>query len=218
MTQVLMREYEQEPVPGLPGTPPQGETILWQGAPDMNLVARRVLKRNWLMAYLALLAGWALVTGFYDQSSVVATSSYLVMITTFTFAILALIYLFAWGVQKTTLYTITNRRIMMRIGVALSVTLNLPFSRIAGANVKREKDHSGVIAFETEEDTRLSWLMQWPHVRAWHFARTQPAMICLTEVGAPADILTRELQRVHEELSASPGHAGLTSPDAMPAE
>jgi hypothetical protein len=56
---------------------------------------------------------------------------------------IALLEAFAWGVQKTTLYTITNKRIVMRIGVALSATFNLPFTRIVSADMREDKNGNG---------------------------------------------------------------------------
>ena len=38
---------------------------------------------------------------------------------------------FAWASARTTVYTITNRRVVMRFGIALPMTLNLPFTLIA---------------------------------------------------------------------------------------
>ena len=35
-------EYEIEPIPGLPGNLPPGESILWQGSPDWQAFARSV--------------------------------------------------------------------------------------------------------------------------------------------------------------------------------
>jgi len=57
MNKLDLGEYEYEPVPGLPQRLPQGERILWQGAPDWQTLARipcletrRVLRR---VAHLA---------------------------------------------------------------------------------------------------------------------------------------------------------------------
>ena len=37
------------------------------------------------------------------------------------------------------------------------------------------KSGLGTITFELIGETRLSYLMTWPHVRPWHMSRTQPA-------------------------------------------
>ena len=39
-------EYESEPIPGLPEQLPQGEKILWQGAPKWQSFAKHVFHIN----------------------------------------------------------------------------------------------------------------------------------------------------------------------------
>ena len=43
---------------------------------------------------------------------------------------------------------------------------------------------------ETLGDTRLSYLMCWPHVRPWHMAKTQPALRCIPDAARVAQILS----------------------------
>ncbi len=57
-----------------------------------------------------------------------------------------MIELFAWAVEKTTLYTITTERVVMRFGVAISMTLNLPFRQIDSVSLAKIGEKAGVIA------------------------------------------------------------------------
>ena len=43
-----MTEYAHEPIRGLPGDLPEGEKILWQGAPDARTFARSALHTRWV--------------------------------------------------------------------------------------------------------------------------------------------------------------------------
>ena len=45
-----------EPINGLPGALPQGEEILWQGAPKTWALARDSLSLYWVVGYFVLLA------------------------------------------------------------------------------------------------------------------------------------------------------------------
>ena len=63
MKQFVTREHEIEPLPGLPGVPPAGEVILWQGRPSSALVARHLLKVRWIVGYFLILASWAIAAG-----------------------------------------------------------------------------------------------------------------------------------------------------------
>ena len=77
----------------------------------------------------------------------------------------------------------------MRFGVALSMSLNLPFSQINAAALGSLGGTAGTIALALRAGPRLSWLVQWPHVRGWRFAVPEPSLICLADAQAVSDIL-----------------------------
>ncbi|SDT96210.1 photosynthetic complex putative assembly protein PuhB [Stappia sp. ES.058] len=197
-------EHDFEPVPGLPEDLPEGEFILWQGRPEMRHVARRVLKTRWIAAYFLAIVGWALVAGYYDGRPLGYVLFSAGALTTMAAIVLILAEGFAWAINRTTLYTITNARVVLRIGVALSVTFNLPYAEIVEASVDRRSDGSGTIALKLKPDVRLSWLILWPHARGWRFAHPEPAMICLPDVVSVAGLLAKELKtQVGGSLEAS---------------
>ena len=49
---------------------------------------------------------------------------------------LGLVALMAWLSARTTVYTLTDRRVVMRIGIVLTLTFNLPYKRIAAAGLR----------------------------------------------------------------------------------
>ena len=52
------------------------------------------------------------------------------------------------AVGRTTVYTLTDRRVVMRIGIVLTLTFNLPLQRIAAAGLRRTRGGSGDIALD----------------------------------------------------------------------
>ena len=52
-----MTEYENEPIPGLPGRLPPGERILWQGSPEWRALARTAFHTRLVAGYFAALVG-----------------------------------------------------------------------------------------------------------------------------------------------------------------
>jgi hypothetical protein len=131
-----------------------------------------------------------------------------------TFAVLAagalsLLSLIAWGVARTTVYTITNRRVVMRIGIALPVTFNLPYKQIDGAALRPYEDGTGDIPLQLREGTRLAYLVLWPHARPWRFTRPEPMLRCVPNAAATAQLLSEALAA---SLAASP--SGTTAPAA----
>jgi Bacterial PH domain len=187
-------EHEFEPVPGLPEALPEQEKIIWQGSPDWKQVAIHIMHIRPIVAYLLLI--WA-VQGFGDYAETASLQLTLIgLAKTLPFLIMALAgfcYL-AWATANNTLYTITSKRIVMRIGIALTITYNLPFSRIAAADLSLKGSHFGDVAIRLQDGDSIGWLNLWPHVRPWKIAHAQPMLRCLPDAHKVANILTMAWQ------------------------
>ena len=182
-------DFAMEPVPGLPEAPPKGEEVLWQGRPATWVLAREALGLYWVAGYFAALAIWrASVVADGSVGSIVAVILPYAAIGLVTCAILLGL---AWVYARTTVYTLTSARVAMRIGAALTVTLNLPYTQISNASLDLKRRGTGTIALETLGDTRLSYLVCWPHVRPWFISRTQPALRCIPDAARVAQVLSQ---------------------------
>jgi hypothetical protein len=179
-------EHEFEPQYGLPERLPPDERLLWQGAPDWRVLARHVFLADkaaiWLAVMLALRFGTTLADG---EGPVAALRSIAWLAPLFALGV-ALLVLLAWFTARTTVYTLTDRRLVMRIGIVLTVAYNLPLSRLEGADLRPGRDGFGDIALTLEQPTRIAWLHLWPHVRPWHVARPQPMLRSLPDAEAVA--------------------------------
>jgi hypothetical protein len=193
-------DFATEPVPGLPERPPLGEDLLWQGRPDSLALARDAFKITWVAGYFVALAVW--------RAAVVADSpatAMAVMLPYLALGALACGLLYAMAVvqARSTVYTITSARVALRIGAALTVTLNVPFRQVGTASLAVKRNGTGTIALQTLGDTRISYLVCWPHVRPWRLARTQPALRCIPEAARVARILAEAAEtRVSEPVVA----------------
>jgi len=195
-------DFEIEPVPGLPELPPQGEQILWQGKPDWWALSKEALSFWWVAGYFAVLAVWRFVTvvDLMPIGQAIGASLPFVILGS---VVCGLLVLFAWIQARLTMYTVTTSRIVMRIGAALTVTLNLPYRQIGNASLDLRGSGHGTIAFETMGETRLSYLVCWPHVRPWVMKKTQPALRCIPEARKVADLVSEAAQaRVSEPMVA----------------
>ncbi len=210
MKQFVVREHEIEPVAGLPGYPPHGEEILWQGRPCARLVARHVLKNRWIAGYFGLLIAWAVVGGLYDGRPAAGIVFSVAVLTALAAAVIGILELFAWAVHKTTLYTITSRRVVMRFGVAFSLTLNLPFKQVNALSLAELGGGAGHVAIQLLAGHRMSWLLQWPHTRAWRLSDPEPSLICLPDAKKAADILALAITQY---AAVTSGHARLAQDD-----
>lgn len=177
-----MREHDIEPIRGLPGDLPPGEAVLWQGAPDAWVFARSALGARWIGGYFALLVGWALVGGTPIGALLTAGFGVLAM---------GLVYGFALLVARTTVYTITNRRVVLRIGVALSKCINLPLVKLGGADLRKLGAGYGDIALSIEGQSMLGYAILWPHARPFRLAKPQPMLRALPDAAEAAGILAR---------------------------
>ncbi len=181
-------DFAFEPVKGLPEAPPEGERILWQGRPDWWALSVEALSLPWVAGYFIVLALWRFLT-LIDQMPLIgafaAASPLLVM----GAVVCAMLMLVGFVQARATVYTITNRRVAMRIGAALTVTLNLPFTQVARADLKPGKRGTGSISLDLLGETRLSYLVCWPHIRPWVMRRTQPTLRCIPEAATVARLL-----------------------------
>ena len=181
-------EFTVEPVEGLPERPPRGEEILWQGRPQTFALAREALNLWWVTGYFAFLAVWRVGVSSADMGFAQALPLGIPFLALGLISALVLLGI-AWVLARTTVYTITSERIAMRVGAALTVTLNLPFKRIEGADLKLRKDGTGTIAIRTAGDAKLSFLVLWPHTRPWKMKKTQPALRAIPDAARVAGIL-----------------------------
>lgn len=181
-------DFDFEPVPGLPALPPKGEVVLWQGRPATWALARAALGARWIGAYFAVVVLWRFASAAAD-AGVMAGIAYGLPYVALGALAVAVVTLLAWLQARATVYTITSARVVMRIGAALSVTYNIPFRQIVTARLSEHRDGSGTIALELTRQTRLPYLVCWPHVRPWHLRHPQPALRAIADAAQVAAIL-----------------------------
>lgn len=177
-----MIEYDHEPIRGLPGNLPAGEAIVWQSAPDWRAFLRTALFSRGMALYFAGLALLALAGGNALGAVGIAVAGVVLQ---------GLLALFAVLVARTTVYTLTNRRVVLRIGVALGKCINLPLAQIGAADLRLGADGRGDIALTLLGKPRLGYAMLWPHARRWRVARPQPMLRAVPDAARLADSLAR---------------------------
>jgi hypothetical protein len=184
-------EHEFEAAHGLPEALPEGERLLWQGAPVVSELARRAFHLRKLAVYFALMIGTRIAAVLAEGGGIAQAMHDALLLGLLAAAGLAIVYVLAWLSARTTVYTITNRRVVMRIGIVLSVTFNLPLSRIATAGLHRYPAGTGDIPMQLENDERIAWLQVWPHVRPWRVKRTEPMLRCIADASAVSQVLAQ---------------------------
>jgi hypothetical protein len=185
----MIREHEFEPVVGLPEPLPAGERILWQGAPTWLSVARRAFHVDHLSVYFALLLVLRASMVVADGGSAAEAGMAIAWLLPPALFVIGIFLLMGRLVGQTTLYTITTRRLVMRVGIVLTVTFNIPFRVLESAGLKKHADGTGDIALVLSATQRIGYFHLWPHVRPWRFARPEPMLRSLENSTHVADLL-----------------------------
>jgi hypothetical protein len=183
-------EHEFEPQYGLPELLPASEHILWQGSPDWKTLAVQRFHVRKLVIYFAILLTARVAAQLSDGAALgEALYGSLVLLGLSALAI-GLVSLMAWLTARTTVYTLTDKRVVMRIGVVLTVALNLPLKRLQAADLQLHSGRTGDIALQTLGTDRIAYAHLWPHARRWRFAKPEPTLLCVPEAEKLAGALT----------------------------
>ncbi len=203
----VAREHEFEAQYGLPERLPSTEHIVWQGAPNWKAMARHVFHVDKVALYFAAMLLWRFAAAMNDGASLaeaLATLTWLVPLCTLAVGLLMLL---GWLSARTTAYTLTNRRVVMRIGIVLTVTYNLPLRCIESADLRAGANGPGDITLALEPATRIAWLQLWPHVRPWRVNRTQPMLRGLDAAAEVAGLLQQAWCEVNGAAASNPAAA-----------
>jgi hypothetical protein len=183
-------EYEFEAALGLPEPLPQDEIILWQGAPNWKSMAKNVFHLQWLSLYFAVIVIWQLISVAGSEGGLVAGWTSVALAFSLAVIGLILIGLMAYWSATEALYTLTNRRIVMRVGIVLTVTFNLPYKTLGSAGLRLYKDGSGDIPLQIATEDKIAYFHLWPHARPWRLATPEPMLRCVPDAKKVAAILT----------------------------
>ena len=116
---------------------------------------------------------------------------------------IALIGLYAWAVSASTIYSITSRRVIIRCGIALPITFNVPFARIDAAGLRLHTIGTGDITLSLCAGDGLPYFALWPHARPWRMARSEPMLRCVRGAREASGVLAQALVE-HAAAEAAP--------------
>jgi hypothetical protein len=187
-------EFDFEPVHGLPARLPEGEALRWQGAPRWGALAVQAFHVRKVALYFGLLILFRVVyviTAGEPFSLALLSASWLFSLGTLAIAILTIL---AWLYSRSTVYSITDRRVVIRFGVALPIAVNIPFKVIESAGLRRYGNGIGDIPLVLGSGQSVNYLIMWPNVRPWRFFDAQPMLRCIADVDAAADVLASALR------------------------
>lgn len=184
-----MSEHDFEPVRGLPGDLPAGEHIVWQGAPDWKVLAAKVFHVPLVGAYFVGLMTWRVASALADGAALGSALVAALWVLPLAALALAMLAGLAWLNSRTTVYTVTNKRVVMRFGAALTKAINIPFAIIESASLQSGKNGNGDLALTLSAPNKIAYLHLWPHARPGKLSAPQPTFRCIADAEKVAGLL-----------------------------
>lgn len=198
---------------------PEGEKLVWKGGPAFWPLARRAFHIRGLTLYFIALMAWRVASALSDGQSVTDALTYASMLLPLAALAVVLVLVLAWLSARNTAYAITTKRVLIKSGIALTGTLNLPLRYIESAGMKVHADGTGDFPLAIAKGERVAWLLAWPNVRPWRLTHPEPMMRALPDPDRVAAALAQALggqvprtsKSTTDRTAPSPG---LTAPTA----
>jgi len=190
----------------LPADIPAGERILWHGRPRWISLARRAYRADFVAAYFVALtvwSVWAKVDAGWSASALAGVETLGLGV-----AALAIIAALSFLSARTTLYVVTSRRLVFKVGIALPIFINLPFKDIHSAAARVYGDGTGEIPVTLKKGRRVGYFVLWPSARPLHLLSPQPCLRCVGDaavVSATLGAALREFAGQPATPAAAPG-------------
>lgn len=178
----LGHEYEFEPQFGLPERLPPDEFIVWQGSPDVAALASSAFHIKKLAIYFAVLILACAWPALEEGAGVMAVLVPVKWIAPLALVGLGSVWMMAFMTSRTTVYTLTNKRVVMRLGIVFTVSFNLPLKQVAAADVGLLKGGFGDITLALKGSDRIAWVHLWPSVRPWRLTQPEPTLRAIPQV------------------------------------
>jgi Bacterial PH domain len=174
---------------GLPDHLPEGESLIWQGRPDWKQLALNAFHVRKVAIYFGALIIGQGAFKFANSGQLSEAVKSVPLMAGLGLLACGILLAFAYTSARTTHYTLTNKRILMKVGIALPVIINLPLRQIDGVSFAATGKECGTICFKTSGNTRLAYLLLWPHAKPWNFTKPQPAFRDIADVDGVASRL-----------------------------
>jgi hypothetical protein len=186
-------DFDCEPRPGIPALLPEGERLLWQGSPRWQSLAVRAYHVRKVAVYFGILVLLRVAAGLGNAHSFAAVALQCMFILFLGGVAFGVLCLLAYLNARSTIYSITSGRVLLRHGVAVQLTMNIPLKFVEAAALRPFADGTGDIALTLPRSERIGFVISWPHLRPGRFTRPQPSLRALVDAKEAADILSAAL-------------------------
>lgn len=192
---------------GVPHALPEGEHVLWQGAPEAGAIATHVFHWRLFVAYFAaMIAIWVGTTALPFSSS--AFQAGLAVRAGLSVLVIAIVFVLSAVVARTSWYAITSQRVVLRLGMVFEMSINIPFTILDSAGVGMFKDGTGQVVLTLTKPNRLAYIALWPHCRVFSINQPQPVMRGLRDAQRIGTLLAQAVADASEHPAPVPSDGG----------
>jgi hypothetical protein len=185
----------------LPADVPEGEQILWHGRPQWVSLTRRAYRADFIAAYFVALTVWSVSSSAEPGWSAAALAGLKSL--GVGAAALAIVAVLAFLSARTTLYVVTSRRLVLKVGMALPIFINIPFKDIGSAAARLYGDGTGDIPLALLKGRRIGYWFLWPSARPFHLLKPQPCLRCVADAAVVAATVGAALRGASGQASAA---------------
>ncbi|RFC64947.1 PH domain-containing protein [Fulvimarina endophytica] len=189
---------------------PEGERILWQGKPDWWRFAVKAFRMKWVTAYFAVLIAWRIGSVHNDTGSWAMGFAHAMPLVIAFCIVGTILMVVALLYARSTGFIVTDRRVVMRYGVALPSQLNIPLKDIEAAGLRVYRDGTGDIPLVLPKGSRPFYFQLWPFARPFRLRAAEPMLRAIPDAERVAGTLARALAATGgtAQLGQSVGQAG----------
>lgn len=179
------------------------ERLLWEGRPRWTALAVHAFHARKIAIYFALLAAWSAIDAVGEGADWLAALASIKSLALPAALGIGCALFLGWVSARTTLYRLTDKRLLLRVGMALPASVYIPLRLIDSAGLRVHRDGSGDIPIVLPKGERFAYLLLWPHARPWTLRQPQPMLRAIDEPQRVAAILAGALAATAEASTVS---------------
>ena len=188
---------------------PEGEKVCWVGKPNWVSFGFHVFGIKYLVIYFIISAFYSVSQIELDFSLNAFIGEYISFVVSGVIASLIL-FLLSYVSARHTCYVITEKRLVIRTGVALVFLLNVPFKNVISIDKQSLYYGVGNLSFKTQSKKRIPYFSCWPSVRSGSFLETIPTFRSIANIEEIGNLVGEmaEKNRERKDLNINSVNSG----------
>ena len=160
---------------------PEGEIVCWVGRPYWISLGFNVFGIKYLLLYF-------IISAFYAISQIELVFSFRAFIGEYISFIISgiiasvILFLLAYFAAQHTCYVITEKRLVIRTGIALVFLLNVPLKNVISIDKQSLFRGYGNLSFKPQSKKRIPYSSCWPSVRGSSFLKPIPTFRSIANI------------------------------------